>query len=76
MRWVSWYIGWPALAAAGIAAAVLAWRTVRVADDRWAVALPVPGTYTYALPGALLARVQVGSCVRVPFGRRSAIVCM
>src|SRR5205823_3317678 len=35
VRWVSWYIGWPALAAAGIAAAVLAWRTVRVADDRW-----------------------------------------
>jgi hypothetical protein len=41
LRWVSWYVGWPALAAAAVAATVLVWRTVRAGDDRWAVALPV-----------------------------------
>jgi hypothetical protein len=41
LRWVSWYLGWPALLAAGVVAAVLAWRTVRGGDDRWAAVLPV-----------------------------------
>jgi hypothetical protein len=41
LRWVSWYAGWPALAAAAVAAAVLAWRLARTGADRWAVTLPV-----------------------------------
>src|SRR5262249_38348579 len=43
-------------------------RVVKVA-----VALPVPGTYSYTLPDELAARVEVGACVLVPFGRRSAV---
>ncbi len=42
LRWVSWYVGWPALLAATAAATVLVWRLLRSGDDRWAVALPVP----------------------------------
>jgi len=41
LRWVSWYVGWPALVAATAAAAVLVWRTLRVGDDRWGVTLLV-----------------------------------
>jgi hypothetical protein len=35
-----------------------------------AVALPVPGLYSYAVPAALAARVVVGARVLVPFGGR------
>ncbi|HEY3354069.1 MAG TPA: hypothetical protein VGQ83_12525, partial [Polyangia bacterium] len=35
-----------------------------------AVGLPVPGTYTYAVPAALAAAAAVGTRVRVPFGTR------
>jgi len=41
LRWVSWYAGWPALAAAGVAAVVATWRLARTREDRWAVTLPV-----------------------------------
>jgi primosomal protein N' (replication factor Y) len=37
-----------------------------------AVALPVPGLYTYALPVAWAERAQVGVRVRVPFGKSRA----
>jgi primosomal protein N' (replication factor Y) (superfamily II helicase) len=36
-----------------------------------AVALPVPGTYHYAVPPRLAPRVAIGSRVLVPFGARS-----
>src|SRR5262249_22344738 len=38
-----------------------------------AVALPVGGTFTYALPAELAASVVVGSRVSVPFGPRPAV---
>ena len=41
LRWVSWYVGWPLLAAALGGAVVLAWRVLRGVDVRWAAALPV-----------------------------------
>jgi hypothetical protein len=42
LRWVSWYLGWAALALAAAAAVVGAWRVLRALDDRWALALAVP----------------------------------
>jgi hypothetical protein len=38
LRWVAWYVGWPMLVAAGIAAGYLTWRVLRGRDLRW---LPV-----------------------------------
>jgi hypothetical protein len=42
LRWVSWYLGWPAGAAAGGAAVALTWQIARQGDDGWAVPLPIP----------------------------------
>lgn len=44
VRWVSWFLGWPALALAAAAATVLVWRAVRGERDgrRWTLALSVP----------------------------------
>lgn len=41
LRWVSWYVGWPLLAAAGVGAVVLVWRVLRGGESRWLAALPV-----------------------------------
>jgi hypothetical protein len=45
LRWTSWYVGWPAVALAGAAAAVLVWRALRggrgTRADRWMLVLPV-----------------------------------
>lgn len=41
LRWVSWYVGWPALALAGIGAVLLTWRALRGPDHRWPVAFPL-----------------------------------
>ncbi|MEN3362397.1 MAG: hypothetical protein V7637_6379 [Mycobacteriales bacterium] len=42
LRWLSWYVGWPAIALAVAAAAALAWAALRGVANRWALALPVP----------------------------------
>jgi hypothetical protein len=48
LRWVSWYVGWPLLAAAFAGAVVLTWRVLHGVELRWAAALPV-----YVLSAAL-----------------------
>ncbi|MEY9930700.1 hypothetical protein ABH926_005347 [Catenulispora sp. GP43] len=48
LRWVSWYVGWPLLAAALAGAVVLTWRVLHGRELRWAAALPV-----YVLSAAL-----------------------
>ncbi len=44
VRWTSWYVGWPALALAAVAAVLLTWRALR--GDReagwWALGLGLP----------------------------------
>src|SRR5262249_55523996 len=35
LSWVSWYLGWPLLAAAGVAAVVLTWRGLGRPGVRW-----------------------------------------
>ena len=44
VRWVSWFLGWPALALAAVAMTVLVWRAVRGTPDgqRWALGLGIP----------------------------------
>jgi hypothetical protein len=41
LRWVSWYVGWPLLALALAAGAVLAWRVLRGRSRPWLAVLPV-----------------------------------
>lgn len=41
LRWVSWYVGWPLLAAALVGAVALTWRVLRGDELRWLPALPV-----------------------------------
>ncbi|WP_194898870.1 hypothetical protein [Catenulispora pinisilvae] len=41
LRWVSWYVGWPLLAAALFGAVTLTWRVLRGTERRWLPALPV-----------------------------------
>jgi len=68
LRWVSWYVGWPALIAAGVVAAVLVWRIVRSGDDRWAVALPV------LVASAALALYRPGITPDHPWADRRLVV--
>jgi hypothetical protein len=51
VRWVSWFLGWPALVLAAGAAIVLVWRAVRGDPDgrRWALGLAVPLTSAVAV---------------------------
>ncbi|HEX4702712.1 MAG TPA: hypothetical protein VH352_11335, partial [Pseudonocardiaceae bacterium] len=35
LRWVAWYVGWPLLLAAFVAAVYLTWRVLRGRDPRW-----------------------------------------
>jgi hypothetical protein len=42
LRWVSWSLGWAAIALAAAAAAVLVWALLRGSANRWALTLPVP----------------------------------
>jgi hypothetical protein len=51
VRWVSWFLGWPALALAAGAAVVLVWRAARGHREgrRWALALAVPLTSAVAV---------------------------
>jgi hypothetical protein len=48
LRWVSWYVGWPLLAAALIAGSVLAWRVLRGRTPAW-----LPALLLYVGSGAL-----------------------
>ena len=50
VRWASWFVGWPVLVLAAVAAAVLSWRAVRGSGDpRWALALWVPAASALAV---------------------------
>ena len=44
VRWTSWYVGWPVLALAAVAAVLLTWRAVRgdAAAGWWALGLGLP----------------------------------
>jgi hypothetical protein len=47
VRWVSWFVGWPALGLAAVAAVLLTWRAVRGGPGareagRWVLGLAVP----------------------------------
>jgi hypothetical protein len=41
LRWVSWYVGWPLLALALLAAVPLTWRALRGRSRPWLAVLPV-----------------------------------
>lgn len=51
VRWVSWFLGWPALVLAAGAAVALTWQALRrtPAGRRWALALAVPLTSAVAV---------------------------
>jgi hypothetical protein len=51
LRWVAWYLGWPAVVAAGAAAVFLTWRVLSGRDLRW---LPVLLVYLCATVLSLL----------------------
>ncbi|HEX5407739.1 MAG TPA: hypothetical protein VFX16_36180 [Pseudonocardiaceae bacterium] len=54
LRWVSWYLGWAAVLAAGVAAVFLTWRVLRGRDLRWLPVLLIfqcPAVLTLVRPG-------------------------
>ena len=42
VRWLSWYLGWPLVIMAGVAAVGLTWWALRTGQERWIAALGLP----------------------------------
>lgn len=68
LRWVAWYVGWPMLVAAGIAAGYLTWRVLRGRDLRW---LPVLLVY---LCTSVLTLLRPGITPDHPWADRRLVV--
>lgn len=68
LRWVSWYVGWPAVAAAGVAAVCLTWRVLNGRNLRW---LPVLLIY---LCTAVLTLLRPGITPDHPWADRRLVV--
>lgn len=68
LRWVAWYVGWPMIAAAGIAAIYLTWRVLHGRDLRW---LPFMLVY---LCSAVLVLVRPSITPDHPWADRRLVV--
>jgi hypothetical protein len=68
LRWVAWYVGWAAVAAAGAAAVFLVWRVLNGRNMRW---LPVLLVY---LCTAVLTLVRPGITPDHPWADRRLVV--
>jgi hypothetical protein len=68
LRWVSWYLGWPLLAVAFLAAGYLAWRLLRGRDPRW---LPITLTF---LCSTVLVLLRPGITPDHPWADRRLVV--
>jgi hypothetical protein len=68
LRWVAWYLGWLAVAAAGVAAVYLMWRVLRGRDLRW-----LPILLLYLCP-AVLTLVRPGITPDHPWADRRLVV--
>jgi hypothetical protein len=68
LRWVSWYLGWAAVLAAGIGAVYLTWRVLRGRDLRW---LPVLLIY---LCSTVLVLLRPGITPDHPWADRRLVV--
>ncbi len=68
LRWVAWYVGWAAVAAAGVGAVLLAWRVLSGRNMQW---LPVLLVY---LCTAVLTLLRPGITPDHPWADRRLVV--
>lgn len=67
LRWVAWYLGWPLIAVAFLAAAYLVWRVLRGRDLRW-----LPFLLVFLCP-AVLVLVRPGITPDHPWADRRLV---